>query len=281
MSSYKYIAQETLQIIKDGYYVLNGQKIDIYGKNDKANDIAEVFTTTKLEYIIKNKKELTNKFYHCEKSKIFIVDGDSFDVANSFSGDKSKPLVMNFANASVAGGGFEHGINSQEQALCRNSTLYSSISSKSASKMYEHNEKINSPIDSDYMIFSDYVWVFRDKYGKLLDSPYQVGVISIPAPNKNGRARDVEQNIIDKVMMDRINKLIYASAYKGYKNIVLGAWGCGVFGHEARVVANYFYELLVKRQLNQFFDNIAFAILNDKKKLNIFREVFGNNIFEN
>ena len=33
------------------------------------------------------------------------------------------------------------------------------------------------------------------------------------------------------------------AAWYGYRNLVLGAWGCGAFGHDTETVAGYFYKL--------------------------------------
>lgn len=118
-----------------------------------------------------------------------------------------KPLVMNFANAVHPGGGFLKGARAQEEALCRYSTLYKSISSNKASEMYHYNIRNSSPIDSDYMFLIPNVSVFRNKELELLPELFNVSVITIPAQNKNGRARNVQQDILDKIMMNRIRNL--------------------------------------------------------------------------
>jgi len=70
------------------------------------------------------------------------------------------------------------------------------------------------------------------------------------------------------------------AARNGYRNLVLGAWGTGAFGHDTKRVAGYFYKLFFEEGFNEFFDNIVFAILKDEYKIEIFKDVFGENITE-
>ena len=144
--------------------------------------------------------------------------------------------------------------------------------------MYDYNSKHFNPLDSDYMLISPDVCVFRDVKGQLLAEPYNVSVVTIPAPNKRGRAKDIPQSTLDSIMTDRLGKMLLAAARHGYRNLVLGAWGCGAFGHSAKRVAGYFKKLFYEDGLNEFFDNVVFAILYDKDKIEAFKEVFGDKV---
>lgn len=97
--------------------------------------------------------------------KVSVINADSFQAARQYE----NPLVMNFANAHNPGGGFKLGANAQEEALCRCSTLYASITSKEASKMYLYNNTHLSTVESDYMLYSPDVCVFRDEQYELLE----------------------------------------------------------------------------------------------------------------
>lgn len=278
MENYKLakMAKETLKIAKQGYYYLDGKKIELTKINGMyAYDDVSVLDEDKLNAIENDEDEFFERcFYASSGANFFLVDGDSYQIAYEFE----HPLVMNFANAIHPGGGFLNGARAQEESLCRNSTLYLSLSSETAQEMYNYNRNNLNPLDSDYMLITPDVCVFRDLHGELLQEPYNVSVVTIPAPNKNGRAKGVEQSTLDDVMIYRLRRMLYMAARYGYRNLVLGAWGCGAFGHDTETVAGYFYKLFFEERFDEFFDNVAFAILHDEDKINAFRKVFKDKI---
>ena len=69
-------------------------------------------------------------------------------------------------------------------------------------------------------------------------------------------------------MYRRIENMLAVAIAHEYKNLILGAWGCGAFGHDARRVAEYFYNLLVTKGYRNYFDNICFAIPDDAPQAN-------------
>lgn len=269
------LAQETIRITEDGYYYKKGIRV-ILPRNINHYFFSDVVVLSpeKVLEIEQDDEFFVSCIRTSAEAGIYLVDSDSFEAAFELE----NPLVMNFANALHPGGGFLNGARAQEESLCRNSTLFDSIASNEAVEMYRSNMSNLNPIDSDYMLISPNVCVFRDLKGQLLDEPYNVSVITIPAPDKKGRAKDVEQDLLDKIMKDRIRKMMYVALRYGYRNLVLGAWGCGAFGHSPEKVAMYFYSVLIEEKLYNLFDNIVFAILNDKKKIRIFKEVFGDDI---
>ena len=181
-------------------------------------------------------------------------------------------LVLNFANAFTPGGGFLNGAEAQEESLCRESTLYASLVTEKAVGMYEYNRSLNSPAASDYMLLSPEVCVFRDHDShKLLEKPYTASVLTVPAVNLHGYddcAHQPASQEIDELMYRRIENMLAVAIAHEYKNLILGAWGCGAFGHDARRVAEYFYNLLVTKGYRNYFDNICFAIPDDAPQAN-------------
>ena len=270
------MAKETMQIANQRYYYKDGKKIELTKMNGMFSyDDVLVLDEDKLNEIEDDEDEFFERcFYASNGANFFLVDGDSYQVAYEFE----YPLVMNFANAIHPGGGFLNGARAQEESLCRNSTLYLSLASKKAKEMYNYNRNNLNPLDSDYMLLTPDVCVFRDLNGELLQEPYNVSVVTIPAPNKNGRARDVEQSTLDDIMTYRLRRMLYMAARHGYRNLVLGAWGCGAFGHDTETVAGYFYQLFFEEGFDEFFDNVAFAILHDEDKINAFRKVFKDKV---
>lgn len=219
----------------------------------------------------------------CEykSSRVLLADMDSFDMARAVSDyNPGKILVMNFANAFHPGGGFLSGSHAQEECLCLNSTLYASLSSARAAEMYRYNQEHKNPLDSDYMLLSPHVWIFRDGKHHLIDDNLEVGVLTIPAPEKQGRARNVRQTFLNQVMMQRISNMLVCAMRYGYRYLVLGAWGCGAFGHEAGDVAQCFYQVLMKNGYRKFFKEVVFAVKGDREKSDALKAVFGDCLWD-
>ena len=213
-------------------------------------------------------------YFDGELCRVSVTNKDSFQAAAAFE----KPLVMNFANAHKAGGGFKLGANAQEEALCRCSTLYASINSSKAGEMYRYNNTHLSSVESDYMLLSPDVCVFRDNGGELLRQPFHAAVITVPAPNKRGAALLASEKKIAETMTRRIRIMLRIAAKHGYKNLVLGAWGCGAFGNSARKVSGYFRDVLISEQYGRCFDEVCFAVYGkpDGENIMAFADTFDN-----
>ena len=205
------------------------------------------------------------------KGVIKVINADSYRAASQYN----NPLVMNFANAHNPGGGFLMGANAQEEALCRCSTLYASITSEQAKEMYKYNNSHMSSVESDYMLISPNVIVFRNEFLELLPTPFQVGVVTIPAPNRRGAAMLAGEKKIAETFKRRIRIMLRAAEKYGYTELVLGAWGCGAFGNPPEKVAEYFRKILVDEGYGRMFNEVCFAIFGpeDGRNITAFRKV--------
>lgn len=264
------VACETIVITAKGFYVKDGNFIDL-DDEDSDEDFEKAVVILPEDAAGFDLSDVSNDSF----AEISVTDEDSFAAARRLGGNC---LVMNFANAHYPGGGFLSGANAQEESLCRESTLYGSLASDDAAKMYDYNGRHKNPCKYNAMILSPNVCVFRDIRDELLDAPFKTSVITLPALNKNGGAKYIPQNIIDEVMTFRLRNMFAAAAHYGYKNLVLGAWGCGAFGHDPETVSEYFYEVLLHEGYGAYFDKIVFAILDGgaKRNLTAFQEVFAD-----
>lgn len=185
-------------------------------------------------------------------------------------------LCLNFASAKNPGGGFLRGSQAQEESLARSSGLYASLSSQPV--YYDANRRCGTALYTDHMILSPAVPVFRDDDGDLLATVYCVGMLTAPAVN----ARAVCHNEPNKAawiaptMAARIEKLLRIAMDNNYRHLVLGAWGCGVFGNKRESVAAFFAETLTDPKLFAgVFHCVTFAILDDtpgRLTIGLFRE---------
>ena len=68
-----------------------------------------------------------------------------------------------------------------------------------------------------------------------------------------------------------------AARANGYRNLVLGAWGCGAFQNDPAAIAKVFKDYILKAEASASFDNIVFAIPGKKNKegnFDIFKKQF-------
>lgn len=252
------IAAESMQVIEQGFYEneQGRQRLPEYNYGEVlciTPEKAEVIRQAAEQHIPSGHRPL-----------MLLTDADSFTVAQSLD----NCLVMNFANAYHPGGGFLEGCNAQEECLCRESTLYKSIGSAEAAKMYDYNKQLHSPAESDYMLISPHVCVFRDVKDNFLPEPFMTSVVTVPALNLRRQARHIPMDEVDRIMKHRIECMLVVAANYGYRDLVLGAWGCGAFGHDPYRVAGYFREVLIDKGYMGFFDGIIFGIMDDGRTNN-------------
>ncbi|MEU0391674.1 TIGR02452 family protein [Streptomyces sp. NPDC006208] len=186
--------------------------------------------------------------------------------------------VLNFASARNPGGGYLNGAQAQEEALCRSSALYTTL--LQAPEFYDHHRADRSPFYSDRVIHSPSVPVFRDDRGRLLERPYTVGFLTSPAPNAGvitSRAPQ-EAHRIPAALASRAERVLETAADSGYRRLVLGAWGCGVFRNDPAKVAGAFHALLGPGgRFAGHFDEVVFAVLDRtaaSSTLGAFRSTF-------
>lgn len=261
------IAQETMQITQDRQYEVDGKVVH--------------FPDVDTEEVIPYDPDLGAGMIDVKKrangaGRIIVTNEDSFEAAARYK----NPLVMNFANALHPGGGFKMGANAQEESLCRASSLYASISSEKGKLMYDYNTNHPSKVWSDFMMISPNVCVFRNQEGELLAKPYVVGVITVPAPNRAGPAFRLPKKKTAEAMEQRIRIMLSVAYLNNYRNLVLGAWGCGVFRNEAKDVAEHFRKVLIDEGYAKYFNEICFAIhrkpnKRESRNLRAFRIAFG------
>lgn len=197
-------------------------------------------------------------------SVIEVTDESSLQAARRMTGEGAGRIaVLNYASARNPGGGYLNGAQAQEEALCRGSALYATL--LRAPDYYAHHRAERSAFYTDRVIHSPGVPVFRDDRGRLLDTPYSVGFLTSPAPNAGViRSRTPEDaHRIPAVLASRAERVLEVAAVRGYRRLVLGAWGCGVFMNDPAQVAGAFRALLADGgRFAGHFEQIVFGILD-------------------
>lgn len=290
---FKNIANETLDIIDKGYYINKNRKrvelrelIDnavkgtklICGSTNKEfrsneDNINDIVNEERDNYYVSNySKTNVNTTNHNLLNTISIVNNTTIDTIvelrkKSISGNI---IALNFASAKNPGGGFQTGANAQEESIARASALYPCLIRYK--EFYEYHKKQGSPLYSNRIIYSPDVPIFRDDEGNLLYNPILCSFITSPAVNaKVARNRGIKECVIRNTMKSRIKEILDLALNKQPKAIVLGAFGCGVFGNIPKDVARMFaLELMENR--DRFKDiEVIFSIYdNNGETVNIF-----------
>ncbi|OHT12100.1 hypothetical protein TRFO_03722 [Tritrichomonas foetus] len=252
----KKIAQETMKIIKEGGYTLqNGKYIDI---SSKIQD-SKYHTRTYRPY---HQFSHTNQpfMHYCT---IEVTNESTFTAALRVKQTYGirETCVLNFASANKPGGGFLNGRQAQEEDLARQSSLSSSLTYNT--KMYDyHNRHLHDYYYADYLIYSTNVVIFRDDEEQLIDNPYRVSIISAVAVNKKKliESGNIDDEKVNQTMENRCRKILELCISQNNKAIVLGAFGCGVFGNSPSDVAQIFHKLLFEEKYGKHFSYVVFAI---------------------
>jgi uncharacterized protein (TIGR02452 family) len=202
-----------------------------------------------------------------KKQRVTVVPNtDSLSVAQFMD----NPLVLVFASAKNPGGGFMNGSNAQEEFIFRKTNLYSLVAQ---SDFYEkHRAEVGTGskglLYSDHMIYVKNATVIRDKYD-IVCSAWNCSFVFAAAPNikaikENYLQPPTEQTFKD-VFTRRIRKIFDIAARTGHRNIVLGGWGCGVFGADPKMVSETFKEVINASDSSaKFCEEIIFPFPDQK-----------------
>ncbi|WP_225826632.1 TIGR02452 family protein [Streptomyces naphthomycinicus] len=209
-----------------------------------------------------------------EGGTAFEVTGESsLEAARRLAG--TEPVaVLNFASARNPGGGYLNGAQAQEEALCRGSALHTCL--LTARAFYDHHRAHRDPFYTDRVIHSPAVPVFRDDRGRLLDEPYPAGFLTAAAPNAGVIRRTAPERAaeVPGALAVRAERVLETAAAQGYRRLVLGAWGCGVFQNDPARVAGAFRGLLGPGgRFSDTFEHVVFGVL-DRTPAAVVREAF-------
>ncbi|MFG2602686.1 TIGR02452 family protein [Streptomyces sp. NPDC048514] len=190
-----------------------------------------------------------------------VTGESSLEAARRLAG--APVAVLNFASARNPGGGYLNGAQAQEEALCRASALHTCL--LAARGFYDHHRAERDPFYTDRVIHSPAVPVFRDDRGGLLAEPFLAGFLTAAAPNAGVVRRTAPERAAElpSVLAGRAERVLETAVAHGYRRLVLGAWGCGVFQNDPAQVADAFRALLgAGGRFAQSFEHVVFGVLD-------------------
>lgn len=187
-----------------------------------------------------------------------VVLEDTFESAIRLIKENYDPVVLDFASATNAGGGWKTKSKTfvesgtQEESLCRRSNLGLLL------------EKLKYPMSRDASYYVKNVIIERDKKGNKLNDVYKCAVI----------ASELKSIALHKseYLQKRICDLYEIAIKNKHDVIILGAWGCGAFGEtddDREILAKEF-----KKALEKYDTKIksVFALIK-KDTVDIFKNI--------
>ncbi len=276
---------ETLKILQNGHYTKNGRRVNLKLTPDEMRR-AEVYLPDDVHknacspsFILPRSQ--TPCEYGCENADSYSLARKRLAEHKNNAPDDKGILVLNLANSVHPGGGVRHGARAQEEDLCRKSSLLLSLESREASKYYSYHRALNSHMSSEALMITPKVEIIMDENGDLLEETAVVSVLTFAAPNIRYGTEGLSNAEYMRMMFDRITAMLKCVAYLGYRELVLGAWGCGAFMNDARIVSDIFKAALTDLSYNgskdkELFRRIDFAVLDRSDDKYNYREFSRN-----
>lgn len=190
-----------------------------------------------------------------EESKFTFLKMDSVSAIFKVSVTTDKVCVLNFASYKNPGGQFLNGSSAQEECLCHESFLYNVLKEFNDSYYKTNRKNTNRSLYNDNLLYSKFI-LFMKEQGII-----PCDVITCAAPNRNSAVKyyNMDINTIHEAMMSRLNHIFQAAYHQNVDILILGAFGCGVFGNSITDVSHMMYILLNSTYKN-CFKEVVFAI---------------------
>lgn len=202
--------------------------------------------------------------------KVVVEELDTVSAASKYYiDDGSTMALLNFSSYKNPGGMFINGSKAQEECLCHESFLYNVLKEFQELFYDWNNQHKNKALYLNRGLYSENI-IFEHKAKAFCSD-----VITCACPNKS--AAQKYQNISDEenaeVLKSRIQFVLDIAKENNVDTLILGAYGCGVFGQDAREVASIFKEYLTTT--HKCFERVIFAIPKGRDgNLEAFKKVF-------
>ncbi|GHG66371.1 TIGR02452 family protein [Comamonas sp. JC664] len=268
------IGRKTLDVIERGHYLApSGQRVELVASVERAVQGTVLYRPGEFSGLA------------VDPVPVPPPSGARIEVTAEKAGAAARRLVeagashvgaLNFASAKNPGGGFLGEAKAQEEDLARCSALYPCLLTQR--DYYDANRADRSPLYTDHLIYSPDVPFFRDESLAFLEQPFQVSILTAPAPNA-GVALSRDPGVKERlraVLQARALNVLRVAAHHGHRTLVLGAWGCGVFRNDPVEVAEAF--ALALAALPGAFTQVVFAVYErggDGPNLRAFQARFG------
>lgn len=284
------ILNDTLNILNQGSYLKDDRKIKLHFSFEQMQQ-SQVFLPDDIELLreensshaIDNDKQKPDAActFNCENTDTLVLAQKKYQDLQKAGKLSAEILVLNLASAATPGGQTRKGAGAQEEDLCRRTSLLLSLESESSKKYYDYNNSRKTHMGSDAIIISPYVDVIKDSSSETLANPFPVSVMSCSAPMIRFGLEGMSDQEYEKMLYKRILGMLSVAASQNYRCLILGAFGCGVYGNNAATVSDLFYRAIcdftyVGKNSDQLFTSVDFAVLCNTDNDYNYKEFYRN-----
>jgi len=279
------VLEDTLSTLGKGSYEKDGQERKLQFTPDQMrriqvflpDEIDELRSRTGASEYNGQQAKNTSCTFGCENIDALVLAQRKYLELKEKGEASHRVLVLNLASSTHPGGQTRKGASAQEEDLCRRTSLLLSLESENAKKYYDYNNARKTRMGSDGVMISPSVEVLKDASAEMLQEPFPISVMSCAAPMIRMGLEGMSQQEYETMLYNRIQGMLLVAASQGYRHLILGAFGCGVFGNDAAVVSDSFYRAITKfsyagKGSDQLFESIDFAVLCRPEKDYNYRE---------
>ena len=183
--------------------------------------------------------------------------------------------ILNFASYKNPGGMFIEGSSAQEESICHETNLYHILSHPSIVKnYYEPNKKsLNRALYKTKALYTPDVKLYLSNGGY---KNARIDVITCAAPNYKAFRRyhtptQIDLNENTREVKYRIELILEIARIYNIETLILGAFGCGVFGQDPITIG---FEFIKALQQNNPFIDVLFAVPGNDINYKVFKSIF-------
>lgn len=181
---------------------------------------------------------------------IEIINTDTVSALQNYN--EGYTCVLNMASYKRPGGGVSWGATAQEECLFRCSNLGLCVS-------VEHY-----PLLQTEALYTKNARFIKDFHYRKIE-PIVCDVLTIAAINLNKETPEME--IYKDLTSTKIKLMLNLAATHKIDNLILGAWGSGVFKNDPNFISGLFKQHLEENDVLKCFENVIFAIINDRNSV--------------
>lgn len=223
---------------------------------------------------------------------LLVIQGDMLECTGMLTRKHGTPFVcLNMANAHYPGGGYTLGCAAQEENMFRRTDVHFSLDSTNIIKegrdvVYTDSmsELVSGKQGVNYISTNQLVCIKgKEEYSepdfgyKLLSDDEIFSFFELRSAAVNVSVRKKKPADLDILMAERIDAQFAALISRGFRHVVLSAFGCGAFGNDPHMVAWLYRKALVRHKAD--FDVVAFAIFyagHGERNYDIFKDVLSD-----